>query len=133
VLQKLYGLLIAHYTVRAVIYDAALQAHIDPDRISFVRAASLIKDAVHDFQLVTPRQHSRLYRRLLRDLAQNLLPPRALRPNPRVVKRKMSNFKLRHPAHPGVPALQRLFADTCRSWPQPHHAEPSLDPLPSLN
>ncbi len=112
VLQELYGLLIAHYAVRAVIHDAALYARVDPDRISFVRAVSLLKDAISAFQLVIPRQHPRLYRRLLADLTQDLLPPRAKRTNPRVVKRKMSNFKLKRPSHRGLPPLQRAFAET---------------------
>ncbi len=112
VLQELYGLLIAHYAIRTVIHDAALQAQVDPDRISFVRAASLLKEAVYDFQLVIPQHHPLLYQRLLADLARHLLPPRAQRTNPRVVKRKMSNFKLKRPAHRGLPPLQRAFAAT---------------------
>lgn len=132
VLQELYGLLIAHYAVRAVMHDAALHAQVDPDRISFVRAVSLIKDAVYDFQLVIPRQHRRLYRRLLADLAQSLLPPRAQRINPRVVKRKMSNFKLKRPAHRGLPALQRPFAVTVQILivPMPPNPADGPDPAP---
>jgi hypothetical protein len=114
VLQELYGLLIAHYAVRSVMQDAALQADVDPDRISFVRAVSLIKDAMHDFQLVSPQLYPRVYGQLLQDLLQDLLPPRALRTNPRVVKRKMSNFKLKRASHRGLPPLQRAFADTVR-------------------
>ncbi len=117
VLQELYGLLIAHYAVRALMHDAALHAGIDPDRISFARAVSLIKDAIYDFQLVVPRQHPRLYRRLLQDLAQDLLPPRAQRTNPRVVKRKMSNFKLKRPTHRGLPPLERPFAAAVQILP----------------
>ncbi len=42
---------------------------------------------------------------LLTEIAQELLPPRELRCNPRVVKRKMSNFRLKrqddyHPPKP---------------------------------
>ena len=70
----------------------------------------MLKEVIHDFQLVVPRHHPRLYRRLPTDLAQELLPPRARRTNPRVVKRKMSNFKLKRPAHRGLPPLQQPFA-----------------------
>jgi hypothetical protein len=125
VLQELYGLLIAHYAVRAVMHDAALQARVDPDRISFVRAVSLIKDAIYDFQLVIPRQHPRLYRRLLADLTQDLLPPRAQRTNPRVVRRKMSNFKLKRPAHGGLPPLERPFAETVQILPSALPPQPA--------
>ncbi|MGH2389549.1 MAG: IS4 family transposase [Chloroflexota bacterium] len=130
VLQELYGLLIAHYAIRTVIHDAALQAQVDPDRIGFVRALSLLKDAIYDFQLVMPQHHPRLYRRLLDDLAAEVLPPRAPRPNPRVVKRKMSNFKLKRPAHRGLPPLQQTFAQTVeiRTVTMAPHPDDGPDP-----
>jgi hypothetical protein len=111
VLQELYGLLSAHYALRTVMQDAAAQAQVDPDR-SLVRAVSLRKEAIYDLQLVIPQQHARLYQRLVDDRTQQLLPPRAQRANPRVVRRKMSNFKLKRPAHHGLPPLQRTFAPT---------------------
>jgi hypothetical protein len=112
VIAELYGLLIAHYAVRTAMHDAARQAGLDPDRLSFVRAVSLIRDAVYDFQLVVPEQHPALYTRLLADLARTPLPPRAKRTNPRVVKRKMSNFKLKRAPHRGLPPLKLPFAAT---------------------
>ena len=133
VLQELYGLLIAHYALRTVIHDAALQAQVDPDRISFVRAVSLIKDAIYDFQLVMSQHHPLLYRRLLDDLAAELLPPRAQRTNPRVVKRKMSNFKLTRPSHRGVPPLQQTFAQTVeiRTATMAPNPDDGPDPVPA--
>jgi hypothetical protein len=132
VLQELYGLLIAHYALRTVMHEAALQAHLDPDRLSFVRAVSLLKDAIYDFQLVVPRHQPRLYRRLLDELTQELLPPRAQRTNPRVVKRKMSNFKLKRPAHRGLPPLPCAFAQTVQvlTLPVPHNPADGPDPAP---
>jgi Insertion element 4 transposase N-terminal/Transposase DDE domain len=114
VLQELYGLLLAHYAVRAIMADAATQAGIAPTRLSFVHAIALIRVALDDFQLVTPAHHGLLYQRLLRDIAACRLPRRARRTNPRVVKRKMSNFKLKRGAPP--PASQHLdaFAATIR-------------------
>jgi hypothetical protein len=105
VIQELYGLLIAHYAIRFLMHEAALQAGIDPDRISFVHALHVIRDATPEFQMTTPEQRPQLYTRLLRDIADRLLPERRPRSNPRVVKRKMSNFRLKRAAH--------------RSWPQP--------------
>jgi hypothetical protein len=118
VLQELYGLLVAHYVVRALMAEAATQAGVAPTRLSFIHAVELIRVALDDFQLVTPRQHGRLYQRLLRDIAACRLPRRALRTNPRVVKRKMSNFKLKRGDPP--PASQHLapFAATVRVLPQ---------------
>jgi hypothetical protein len=105
VMQELYGVLLAHYAVRFLMHQAALQANIDPDRLSFVHALEIVRDAVPEFQLVAPAQQDALYARLLSDIAAKQLPERRTRTNPRVVKRKMSNFKLKRPAQapPGKP------------------------------
>jgi hypothetical protein len=105
VLQELYALLIAHYAIRVLMHEAALQVGVDPDRLSFVHALRVIRAAIPEFQMVSPPDRSRLYTRLLQDIATGLLPPRRHRSNPRVVKRKMSNFRLKRPEH--------------RHWPQP--------------
>lgn len=105
VIQELYGLLIAHYVVRYLMHEAALQADVDPDRISFVGALRLLQDAVPEFQMTAPEQLPELHDRLLRDMARKLLPPRRQRCNPRVVKRKLSNYKRKRPEH--------------YHWPQP--------------
>ena len=112
VIQELYSLLVAHYAVRAIMADAAARVAIAPTCLSFVHAVELIRLALDDFHLITPAQHGALYQRLLQDIAACRLPRRARRTNPRVVKRKMSNFKLKRGASP--PASQRLvdFAAT---------------------
>jgi hypothetical protein len=105
VLQELYGLLIAHHAVRTLRHEAALQIDASPDRISFTRTLRVLTDATVEFQIAAPEQLPGLYRRLLQDLTRELLPPRRLRSNPRVIKRKMSNWRLKRPRH--------------RNWPQP--------------
>jgi hypothetical protein len=105
VIQELYGLLIAHYIIRTCMYQAAQQAQLDPDRLSFTGAVRVLQKAVPEFQMTAPEQLPVLYQRLLRDIARKRLPPRRLRSNPRVVKRKMSNFKLKRAEH--------------QLWPQP--------------
>jgi hypothetical protein len=105
VIQEAYGLLIAHYAVRSVMHDAAMHAGLDPDRLSFVSAVRIICDAIPEFQMTAPEQLPRLYQRLLNDIARHRLPEREDRANPRVVKRKMSKFKLKREEH--------------RYWPQP--------------
>jgi len=47
----------------------------------------------------------RLHDVILNEILQEILPPRALRANPRVVKRKMSKFHVKGPQH--------------HNWPQP--------------
>lgn len=111
VLQELYALLLAHFVVRSVMHEAALAHDLDPDRLSFVNSVRLICDAVMEFQLVDPLDHPRLWNRLLHDIAQFQLPERENRSNPRVVKRKMSNFKLKRPEHWHPPQPTKSFRD----------------------
>jgi hypothetical protein len=109
VIQELYGILLAHYAVRWLMHQAALQADLDPDRLSFVHALEVVRDAVPEFQLITPAQQPRLYSRMLHDIATKRLPERRARTNPRVVKRKMSTFKLKRPEHDQPPQPRGAF------------------------
>jgi hypothetical protein len=103
VIQELYALLIAHYAIRYLMHEAAVQANLDPDRLSFTHALAVVQAAIPEFQMTAPDLLPKLYARLLTDLAAKPLPERRLRTNPRVVKRKMSNFRLKRPNHFGWP------------------------------
>lgn len=111
VIQELYGLLLAHYAVRVLMHEAALQADLDPDRLSFVHALEVVRDAIAEFQMVAPGEAPALYTRLLHDIAAKRVPERRPRSNPRVVKRKMSNFKLKRAEHYRPPKPDGSFRD----------------------
>ena len=40
--QEFYGLLLAHYALRKLMYEAALKADLDPDRLSSVHAVRVV-------------------------------------------------------------------------------------------
>lgn len=109
VIQELYGLLIAHYAIRFLMHEAALHATLDPDRLSFVHALHVIVDAIPEFQMAALHQLDHLHTRLLQDIADGRIPERRPRSNPRVVKRKMSNFRLKRPEHQHWPQPARPF------------------------
>jgi hypothetical protein len=111
VIQELYGVLLAHYAVRVLMHEAALQAEVDPDRLSFVHALEVVRDAVAEFQMVALEQQAALYERLLGDIAAKRLPARRCRSNARVVKRKMSKFKLKRAHHYRPPQPGGTFAE----------------------
>ena len=112
VLQELYSLLIAHYALRALMHEAALQIGQSPDRVSFTRTIRVVADATVAFQLAAPELLPGLHRRLLKDITRELLPSRRLRSHPRVIKRKMSNFPLKRSKHRNRSQPTRLFRDT---------------------
>jgi len=132
VIQELYSLLLVHYAIRALMAAAATQAGLAPTRLSFARAVEVIRVAVDDFHLVAPAHHPLLYQRLLRDIAACRLPERAPRTNPRVVKRKMSNFKLKRGSPPPVSQHLSAFVTVIHILPQTLPAQQALDrPQPS--
>ena len=119
VIQELYGVLLAHYAVRVLMHEAALRVDMDPDRLSFVHALEVVRDAVPEFQLVAVEQQGALYERMLADIAAKRLPARRARWNARVVKRKMSNYKLKRSKHCHPVALQGTFRDAVQIQPSP--------------
>jgi hypothetical protein len=52
-----------------------------------------------------------------REIAARLLPARRRRSNPRIVKRKMSGFRVKRDEHRNGPQPTRDQADTLRHWP----------------
>jgi hypothetical protein len=43
VYQEAYGYLLSHYAIRALMQDAAVEAGLDPDRLSFLRSLRLVR------------------------------------------------------------------------------------------
>ena len=119
VIQELYGLLLAHYAVRVAMHQAALQADVDPDRLSFVHALEVLREAVSEFQIVAPAQVEELYRRMLHDIAAKRLPERQPRVNRRVVKQKMSKFKLKRAEHYRPPKPSLSYREAVVIQPEP--------------
>jgi hypothetical protein len=107
VIQELYGLMLAHYLLRALMHEAALAADEDPDRLSFTHALRIIQAAVSDFELVPTDHVERLFQRLFRDLTHRLLPEREPRVAPRVVRRKVIKWPLKRAEHRRVPQPTR--------------------------
>ena len=42
-LQEFFGLLMAHFAIRGLMHEAALQAGEDPDRLSFLHAVRVVQ------------------------------------------------------------------------------------------
>ena len=42
VYQEAYGYLLTHYAIRALMHDAAVEAGLDPDRLSFLRSLRVV-------------------------------------------------------------------------------------------
>jgi hypothetical protein len=52
--QEFYGLLMAHFAVRALMHEAALKANVDADRLSFVHAVRVVRRKLTAFNAIPP-------------------------------------------------------------------------------
>jgi hypothetical protein len=106
--QELYGIFLAHYAVRAFMYEAACEAGIDPDRLSFTEGMFQLCEMIPTAQIMEPGAVEPLRKRLQRKIRQVVLPPRLLRVNRREVKQVYNKYKPKkrtqpppHPFEPG--------------------------------
>jgi hypothetical protein len=109
--QELFGFLLMHHAIRALIHQAAREGDHDPDRISFNRTLRVVRRQVTG-QAAFPRGRlARAVKATLAELLDRLLPPRRRRANPRVIKRKVSGWPLK----PQVDSRTGSFRERGRS------------------
>ncbi len=104
VVQEIYGLLLSHFVVRKLMCEAAALKSLAPRELSFVDTLKILRCRLPE----CPRNPVGLqswYDNLLDEIAEQQLPPRRNRINPRVIKRKMSRW------------LKKRAKD--RNYPQP--------------
>lgn len=111
VVQELYGLLLAHYVIRKLMCAAAATIDVPPRRLSFTDSLQILRSRLP----TCPRSHRglcRWYEQLLAEIAEQVLPPRRNRVNPRVVKRKMSRWPKKRVNHRNYPQPTKTFRKT---------------------
>jgi hypothetical protein len=52
--QELFGLMMLHFAVRGLMHEAALQADMDPDRLSFLHAIRVVRRKLPIFGAISP-------------------------------------------------------------------------------
>lgn len=91
--QEAYGLFVAYNLIRTLIAEAAKKTRASPLEISFVSSMHLIRNAAVILALIPAREHSRLIKALLREIAdQWLTRTRRNRRCPRTVRVKIVRF-----------------------------------------
>lgn len=54
--QEFYGLMMAHFAVRGLMHEAALRAHEDPDRLSFLHAVRVVRRKIASYGAISPSE-----------------------------------------------------------------------------
>src|SRR6266704_1963324 len=115
--QELYGIYLAHYAVRALLAQAAVEAAVDPDRLSFTEGLFELTEMLSLALTVEPADAmASLLKRLRHKMARHVLPPRPLRINRREIKQIYHKYKPKKrqvpPPEPFNPGAQFLdFGD----------------------
>lgn len=92
--QELYGIYLAHYAVRVLLAQAAVEAELDPDRLSFTEGLFELTEMIDLALTLEPEEATeRLLTRLQHKMAQHVLPARRLRINRREVKQVYNKYK----------------------------------------
>jgi hypothetical protein len=108
VVQEIYGLLLAHYVVRVLMAEAAQQKALSPRRLSFTGTLKVLRCRLAE----CPKSRAgrkRWYEDVLAEIAEDVLPERRNRINPRVIKRKMSHWRKKRPEHRHYPQPTKKF------------------------
>ncbi len=93
VIQEISGVFLAHYAVRAMMAQAAIQANVDPDRLSFTRGMFQLVEMIAFTLVLEPDAAVQLVQRLSHHITRELLPPRLLRVNRREIKQIYNKYK----------------------------------------
>jgi hypothetical protein len=120
VVQEIYALSLGHYVTRALIAQAAATDNLDPDRLSFAGCLRILKCRLPECDSRTPQSWQEWYEAVLWEMSCERVdmkqtpdgPRRYNRTNPRVIKRKMSNWKKKRPEHRNQPPLSKTFVET---------------------
>ena len=107
--QELYALSLGHFVVRALMFEAALPKKVDTDRLSFVGCLRILQCRLPECDCRTPQSFDAWCKAILEELSQETIEPRRNRVNPRVIKRKMSQWKKKRPEHRHIPPLTKTF------------------------
>lgn len=110
VVQEVYGLLLGHYVIRVLMQEAAAAQGIDPQRLSFTGTLKILRCRLPE----CPASRGGLrqwYRNLVAEVGEEVLEERRDRINPRVIKRKMSNWRKKRSEHRNYPQPHKQFRD----------------------
>ena len=111
VLQEMYALSLGHFVTRALMFEAAEQAQIDVDRLSFTGCFQILKCRLPECDGRSPEEIETWVAGLLWEMGQEIIEPRRNRINPRVIKRKMSKWPKKRSQHRRPPRLKKRFRE----------------------
>ena len=111
VVQEIYGLMLAHYVLRTLMYEAAGRVPISPVRMSFTGTLKILRCRLPECPQ-SPAARQVWWNRLLAEIAEEQIPPRRDRINPRVIKKQQCPWPTKRLHHRLCPQPTRPFRDS---------------------
>ena len=103
---------LAHFVIRALMFEAAATVEIDPDRLSFTGCFQILQCRLPECNARSEHSLQEWYEALLWEMSRERTEPRRNRINSRVIKQKMSKWKKKRPEHFHPPPLTKTFAES---------------------
>ncbi|CAK0746566.1 hypothetical protein CCP4SC76_1710006 [Gammaproteobacteria bacterium] len=89
--------------------EAAASQNLDPQRISFTATLKILRCRLPECSSTSQEDLARWHDKLVQEIAEEILPPRRNRTNPRVIKRKMSKWPKKRTIHRSFPQPSKPF------------------------
>ena len=104
--QEIVALLISHFIIRKIAFDASLKADVAPTRISFTATLKIFQSKLAEVTIIG--NVNTWYQLIVEESAKEVIPPRTGRINPRVLKKTTKPWtkkrdKHRKPKQPKTP------------------------------
>jgi hypothetical protein len=112
VLQEMYALSLAHFVIRSLMFQAAGREGLEPHHLSFTGCFQILQCRLPECDSRTPQSFQAWYEALLTEMSRERTEPRRNRLNPRVIKRKMKNWRKKRPEHRHLPPLKKTFMES---------------------
>ena len=112
VIQELYAMSLAHFVIRALMFEAAATVEIDPDRLSFTGCFQILQCRLPECDACSPVSLIAWYEGVLWEMSQERTDPRRNRINPRVIKQKVSKWPKKQAQHFKPPPLTKTFQES---------------------
>lgn len=111
--QEIWGMLISHYLIRKIIFDAAKVDRVEPWEISFTGAFEVLHARLPDAPRAK-RRRRRWYQQLLAEISRERMPPRAERINPRKLKKRCKAWPTKRDRDRKPPKPNGRFVENVR-------------------
>ncbi len=111
--QEIYALSLAHFVIRSLMFQAAMRAGLDTDRLSFTGCLHTLQCRMPECDSHSSQSFEAWYAALLDEISHERTDDfRRNRVNPRVIKRQVKRWPKKRPEHRHLPPLKKTFMES---------------------